>query len=241
MDSDRKSEIKISTRNVILPWEQQIYEGETDRNYQMFCVYRDLGQQRTLSEASEKICPPDPENPRKNKIVGYVAACCKKFRWRERASMWDNEIDRKLRNQEVQEIKKMRERHVSVASQLLSKALQRLSTIQLDDLGPTQLLNFIIEAIRIEREARGVKDIVQVEHVQADPGEQSIAQEETPENLQLILATLARIGAIPETAMGLLNGYGDQSKADDEAIQDSEVVDVEIIREQSISEESDES
>jgi hypothetical protein len=241
MDPDRKNEIKLSTKQVILPWEQQIYEGETDKNFRMFCIYRDLGQQRTLSEASEKICPPDPEKPRQNKIVGHVAHCCKKFRWRERASMWDGEIDRKLRHQEVVEIKKMKERHISIASQLITKALERLLTLNIADMGPTQLLNFITEAIRIENDARGVKNIVQVEHVQSDPGEQSVSQEETPENLQLILDTLARIGAVPPQAMGVLRGYGGGSEADDQTIADSDVVDVEIVRDQSNLEESDES
>ena len=194
----------MAKEKVALEWEQLEDEGETSRNYEHFCVYRDMGQKRTLGAACLKICPKDPENPRKQDVVGSVASISKKFRWKQRAIAWDNELDRQRRATQIVEIRKMEERHVSIALQMQDKAIRAMAALDISEMGPSHILNYLEAAIEIERKSRGVKEQIEITTLNNDPADRLIAEEQSMSSLQLILSVLAERGALPKQIMDML-------------------------------------
>jgi hypothetical protein len=83
------------------------------------------------------------------------------FRWVERASAWDRHLDAEARQAREQARREMVERHVREARALQGKALERLRALCPEELGPADLLRFIIEAAKLERLALGEPDAVQ--------------------------------------------------------------------------------
>jgi len=80
------------------PWERQ--EGETSKAFAGFDCYRMLGPDRSLQAAWERYCSrpgmlrerrhADGEEARH--CPGYWTAWARKWKWRERAATWDEEV-----------------------------------------------------------------------------------------------------------------------------------------------------
>jgi hypothetical protein len=135
-------------------WEQQ--PGESSRAFGAFCVYRDLGPRRSLRAAAAA-------------FYGRSAAALERqldkwsaaFRWVERASAWDRHLDAEACQAQEQARREMVERHVREARALQGKALERLRALAPEELGPAELLRYIVEAAKLERLALGEPDTVQ--------------------------------------------------------------------------------
>lgn len=70
----------------ITPWERRT--DETDRAYAAFCVYRDLGPNRTVRDAYRQATG----HPGATQASGNYSAWSKRFEWSRRASAWDDRI-----------------------------------------------------------------------------------------------------------------------------------------------------
>jgi hypothetical protein len=140
------------------PWEQQA--GESARAFGAFRTYRDLGPRRSLRAAAEA-------------FYGRVAAALERqvdkwsraFHWVERANAWDQHLDAEARQAQEQARREMGERHAQEARALQAKALERLRSLRPEELGPTELLRFLVESARLERLALGEPDSVQRQEV----------------------------------------------------------------------------
>ena len=136
------------------PWEQQT--GESSRAFGAFCVYRDLGPRRSLRAAAAA-------------FYGRTAAATERqvdkwsrtFSWVERACAWDRHLDAEARRAQEEARREMVERHVREARALQGKALERLRALCPEELGPADLLRYIVEAAKLERLALGEPDAVQ--------------------------------------------------------------------------------
>jgi hypothetical protein len=136
------------------PWEQQ--PRESSRAYGAFCTYRDLGPRRSLRAAA-------------NAFYGRTSAASERqldkwsraFGWVERASAWDRHLDAEARAAQEAARREMVERHLREARTLQGKALQRLQALTPEELGPVELLRFIVEAAKLERLVLGEPDTVQ--------------------------------------------------------------------------------
>src|SRR6516165_9563848 len=136
------------------PWEQQT--GESSRAFGAFCVYRDLGPRRSLRAAAAA-------------FYGRTAAAAERqvdkwsraFSWVERACAWDRHLDAEARRAQEEARREMVERHVREARALQGKALERLRALCPEELGPADLLRYIVEAAKLERLALGEPDAVQ--------------------------------------------------------------------------------
>ena len=95
----------------------------------------------------------------------------KKYEWVRRVTAYDDQLDQKRRQENEKEILEMGKRHAKTALLLQSVALERLQKLDPEELGATEIRRFVIEAARLEREARGQpSSTVRQEHTGKDGG-----------------------------------------------------------------------
>lgn len=136
--------------NTPAAWERR--EGETSRAWQAFCVYRDLGPNRSIAKTGEKLG--------KNRVT--LEQWSSKNEWVKRAAAWDAEQDRIARLEQIEAIKKMRKRHAGVAEAMIVKAAKALSRIPEDEIKPGDISRMIEAASKLERISRGdVGDVIE--------------------------------------------------------------------------------
>jgi hypothetical protein len=138
---------KIELDPLLDAWEQQ--PGENPRDYGLFCMYRDHGRIRTVAQ----IAGMSPLQ------FSTVARISRLKRWVERAGLWDAEQDRltAIRLQDLRE--EMAKRHAKAAQGVMKKALERLETLNVNDISPHALVLMLDTAARIERAALGLETL----------------------------------------------------------------------------------
>lgn len=129
------------------PWERQ--EGESAKDYEAFCVYRDLGPGRSLKLVAQ-MCQ------KSETIMGRRSG---KFDWVKRAALWDDEQDRIERKEaqeaHVREIRKMRKRQASSGYAMQMKGLEALKKLPLEEMSAQDIVKMMIEGAKLERLGRG--------------------------------------------------------------------------------------
>lgn len=132
------------------PWERQ--EGESTKAFEAFCVYRDLGIQRSIAKAGRSL----------GKSQALLEGWSSKFDWVERAAQWDSEQDRIARQQQLEDIKKMRKRHATLAESMLIKAARALKQLPDDEIKAGDVSRMVDIASKLERISRGdVGDVIE--------------------------------------------------------------------------------
>ena len=132
------------------PWERQ--EGESTKAYEAFCIYRDLGINRSIAKVVKTL----------GKSKALLEGWSSKYDWVERAAQWDSEQDRVARQQQLEDIKKMRKRHAELASTMLSKAAEALQHLQPEEIKATDVSRMVDVASKLERVSRGdVGDVIE--------------------------------------------------------------------------------
>lgn len=132
------------------PWERQ--EEETSKAYAAFCVYRDLGPERSLAKAGAAL----GKNP------GGLEEWSSKNDWVKRSAAWDDEQDRIARQAQLKEIARMRERHAKLASDMLVKAAKALETLPEEEIKAADVSRMVDVASKLERISRGdVGDVIE--------------------------------------------------------------------------------
>lgn len=125
------------------PWERQ--EDESTKAYEAFCVYRDMGIQRSVRKVAREL----------NKSETLMARWSTTYNWVDRAAAWDSEQDRVVRQQQLDDIKKMRKRHATLAEDMLLKAAQALKFIPEDEVKASDISRLVEVASKLERISRG--------------------------------------------------------------------------------------
>lgn len=132
------------------PWERQ--EGESTKAFEAFCIYRDMGIQRSIRQVAKKL----------NKSDTLMARWSGNYNWVERAAQWDSEQDRVARQQQLDDIKKMRKRHADLAQSMLIKAARALTRIPDDEIKAGDVTRMLDIATKVERISRGdVGDVIE--------------------------------------------------------------------------------
>jgi len=126
-------------------WERQ--PGESTKAYAAFCVYRDLGTERSLEKAGQML-----DKPRTRKWLGEWSA---KYKWVERAKAYDDYVEKLKRKEKEKAIKEMAERQARIAMAFQEKIIERLQSIDPAELTPTELARWFDVAAKIERLNRG--------------------------------------------------------------------------------------
>jgi hypothetical protein len=133
-----------------LPYERQ--PGETTKQWLAFVTYRDLGPARTLAEVCRRLYPGQRRNGRP---IGRVVAWSSKNHWVERAGAWDAEQDCINREAQYKARHDMTQRHLQQLLALQSKAVQRLLAMRPEELRPSEVLEVLDRAMKLERIIRG--------------------------------------------------------------------------------------
>lgn len=135
------------------PWSKRL--RESGKAYEAFLVFRDLGSGRTRAETARRL----------GKSEALICTWGKRWDWNERAEAWDAHLEaerdaahRSVAVAPVYELAEMNRRHAGAATALLEKALAALELIEPEDLGPKDVLAYIVEAVKLERMARGESD-----------------------------------------------------------------------------------
>lgn len=125
------------------PWERQ--PEETTKAFEAFCVYRDLGTERSIAKAGKQLG--------KNRVT--LEGWSSKYDWVKRVAAWDAEQDRIARKAQQEDIKKMRKRHAGVATAMLMKAAAALQQIPPEEIKASDISRMVEVASKLERISRG--------------------------------------------------------------------------------------
>lgn len=125
------------------PWERQ--PGETQRAFEAFVAYRDMGADRSLRKVVRKV----------NKSLTTVGEWSAKHKWVDRVAEWDAEQDRIARQEHLAAVKEMRKRHADLGKGMLLKAARALNRMKEEDIKPGDVSRMIEVATKLERISRG--------------------------------------------------------------------------------------
>jgi hypothetical protein len=149
---------------------------EPDRPWAAFKCFRDLGQNRSLSEVNRRFYGAKKGQKRDEKPCGRIREWRRRFRWAARARAWDDAQDAFYRQASAEKLKEMAARHVAVAQALQERVAQRLARLtdqDLDRMSPEGLMYIFTQAARLERTARGVptsvKKVIHENRGEPDP------------------------------------------------------------------------
>jgi len=121
--------------------------NESTKAYAAFCVYRDLGPERSLDKAGQKL-----DKPRSRKWLGEWSA---KYKWVERAEAYDDYIEKLKRKEREEAIAEMAERQARIAIAFQQRVAQRLQELDPSELSPADMARWFDIAAKIERLNRG--------------------------------------------------------------------------------------
>ena len=126
---------------------------ESSKAYQAFCEYRDMGADRSIRKLAQA-----RGKPTSTKWLCHWSA---KHNWVERARAYDDYLEQEKRKEQEKAILEMVERHAKEAMALQQKALERLKSLDPNELSTRDVLNYLMEAMKLERLSRGEPTEVQ--------------------------------------------------------------------------------
>lgn len=124
------------------PWERQ--EGESVKAYEAFQCYLNLGETRSQRLVSEQL----------SKSRQLISRWSANYQWVERVAAYENDLQLQAHAEAVKKARQMADRHISIAMKMQQKALQALKEMDPRDIDPKNLVAFIREATKLERENR---------------------------------------------------------------------------------------
>ena len=135
----------------IKPWERQKPE-ETVKQFEAFCLYRDMGKTRTLQKVADEL----------SKSGALIRRWSAKNNWLERVALWEDEQDRLIRIELTKDIGAMRKRHADIAKAMLMKAARALQKLPDDEIKASDISRMVEIASKLERLSKGdVGDVVE--------------------------------------------------------------------------------
>ncbi len=141
------------------PWER--LPGEPDKAWLAFRIFRDIGPKRSYDETARRYYAPNEaageahSGRKKSRAGSSIKRWAHEWRWNERASAFDAHLDREAVAAQEEERRDMARRHVKQAKALQFKAIERLANMDPGELGPQDVLRYLVEATKLERLAMG--------------------------------------------------------------------------------------
>lgn len=143
--------------------------GETSRAFSAFCVYRDLGTDRSIISAFE-ISQKSVEQNKKNKSGSYKQWCnwSTQFHWKDRAAAYDRYLEQLKQTELRKTIEAQGEKHRAVTGKMLDVVSKKLDLINPNDLTQGTVTEWVSTAIKAEREAAGLTTVNKTEQKQGE-------------------------------------------------------------------------
>jgi len=136
-------------------------QNETYKQYKYFCIYRDLGAERSIKKTAE-IAQKQKSNLEKMSTKNH---------WVERASEYDKYMDKQTRIENEKEIALMNKRHIDQSLYIQKMLVKKLKSMNPQDILPKMIPMYYELAITMEREARGINNIASVEQGKQEDNE----------------------------------------------------------------------
>lgn len=146
----------MAKNNDAKPWERQ--EGESSPAFDAFVAYRDMPKPRSIRAVGRQL----------GKSHTLMSRWSSNHSWVDRVAAWDDEQDRAIREQQIEDIKKMRKRHAELAHAMLIKAASALKKIPPEEIKPQDVSRMVETASKLERISRGDVETV-VEERMGEP------------------------------------------------------------------------
>lgn len=146
------------------PWERQ--PGESAQAYEAFHAYLKMGSDRSLRKVAQQL----------GKSNALISRWSSTWSWQNRVKDYIAEQNRKELEEQQEAIKKMRKRQAQTAVVLQKKAYSALDKLDITKLEPRDILRFITEGAKLEREANAAA-AADFEAVNGDKTTHSIADE----------------------------------------------------------------
>jgi uncharacterized protein YoaH (UPF0181 family) len=124
-------------------WERQ--PGESAKAFLIFCIYRDMGADRTLREASQ-------QSGRSKKFLERLSA---RDNWVSRSLAYDDHLQRIELAAAEKARREMGKRHAQIAMLMEKKALEKLQALAAESMSTGDTIKMMDVAIKAERLARG--------------------------------------------------------------------------------------
>jgi ParB-like chromosome segregation protein Spo0J len=124
-------------------WERQ--PGESEVQYRRFTQYQNLGRARTVKAVAADL----------GKSASYLHNIAHRYRWRERAQLWDADQDRLFLERLTDERQRMVDDHLKLSRGMLSKVARRLKTLDPDELTPADLNRWAATLTQIQARVLG--------------------------------------------------------------------------------------
>lgn len=120
-------------------WERQ--KGESAQAYEAFSLYLEMGADRSIRAVSQKL-------GKSRTLIDRWSRTCK---WVERCRAWDNYIQQEAQKAAATEIRNMARRHITMAQQIQSAAMQALKKQGSDMVNPKNFAAIVKLATELER------------------------------------------------------------------------------------------
>lgn len=189
------------------PWDR--ISGESGKAYEAFVAYRDMGLTRSVRGVAV--------------VIGKSRTLCdrwsSKWDWVNRAHQWDAHLGKERDKAwelavvaPADELAEMNRRHAQMALDLQVKALDALRLIEPASLSAKDVLAYLVEATKLERQARGQPEQTEEEDV-AD--QEIVIQLLADPDTRRMAATLATRVSLPRRAPSA-NGNGHHANGNGE-------------------------
>jgi hypothetical protein len=184
-------------------WERLKYESS--KAYAAFCVYRDMGPDRSIVKAAEE--------PGTSPKVRQFKKWSSRNRWVQRAQAYDDEMERQLRARSEKARKEMAERHAKLAVLGQGTVLEAFRRIKAEDLTAGEAVRWLDTLVKIERLSRGEPtDIQKAEHSGPGGGPMEFANMTDDGRRAEMIRCLKEMGRTDEQASAIAGQLmGDES------------------------------
>ena len=125
------------------PWERQ--PEETAKAFEAFCVYRDLGPDRSIAKTGKKMG--------KSRVT--LENWSSKNEWVKRCAAWDAEQDRIARIEMQKDMAETRKRQRNQAKKMQEKGMELLESISIGDAKLSEVVSLLKAGMEQERIAIG--------------------------------------------------------------------------------------
>ena len=138
----------------VLPYESwEKLPKESFQAFAAFCVFRDLGAERSIRKAVENT---EQDKSSRTKRYHSWRGWAATYRWKERADAYDRHIE-KLKQTELRKtIEAQGEKHREVTGKMLDVVSKKLDTMNPEELTQGNLTEWVQTAIKADREAAGL-------------------------------------------------------------------------------------
>lgn len=121
------------------PWERQ--KGESEKAYEAFSIYLNLGVVRTITEVVKKL----------EKSRTLIDRWKVRYDWTDRVREYDNDQQRQAKKEAEKGLRDMYTRQTKIAMSVQSKALQALDELDPKTMSAKDIKEYIKMATELER------------------------------------------------------------------------------------------